>query len=123
MRAIGKYRRIYDVVARIPKGRVATYGQVAALAGMPRNARLVGHAVRSLPADGALSLPWHRVVNAKGQVSPRGNGLGYEEDLQAHLLRREGVRVATNTIALPMYRWQPRVSPGTAGKKARVRAA
>ena len=61
--------RIYEVVERIPHGRVATYGQVAALAGAPRHARQVGYALYDLPSG--QSLPWHRVINAKGEVSPR----------------------------------------------------
>jgi uncharacterized protein YeaO (DUF488 family)/alkylated DNA nucleotide flippase Atl1 len=97
-------RRIYAVVARIPKGRVATYGQVASLAGLPRRARLVGHALRTVPEG--MDLPWHRVVNAQGKISPRGDALGHE-DLQAALLRREGVRFAGSTIPLARYRWQP----------------
>jgi methylated-DNA-protein-cysteine methyltransferase-like protein len=100
-----KYRRIYDVVARIPKGRVATYGQVALLARLPRQARLVGYALHALPADGAV--PWHRVVNAKGEISLRANGRGHDE-LQAQLLRREGVRFVATAIPLSRYRWAPR---------------
>jgi methylated-DNA-protein-cysteine methyltransferase-like protein len=99
------YRRIYAVVSRIPKGRVATYGQVAVLAGLPRQPRLVGYALHVLPPSSRV--PWHRVVNAKGQISVRGNGLGHEE-LQAALLRREGVRLSAGAIALARYRWQPR---------------
>jgi methylated-DNA-protein-cysteine methyltransferase-like protein len=103
------YRRIYAVVARIPRGRVATYGQVAALARLPRQARLVGYALSALPAD--TRVPWHRVVNAKGQVSVRGDGLGHE-DLQAQLLRREGVRFTAGTIALTKFRWAPKPPRG-----------
>jgi methylated-DNA-protein-cysteine methyltransferase-like protein len=99
------YRRIYAVVARIPRGRVATYGQVAALAKLPRQARLVGYALAALPPDS--DVPWHRVVNAKGQVSPRGNGLGHEE-LQAQFLAREGVRFVAGAIPLARFRWAPR---------------
>ena len=106
------YRRIYAVVARIPRGRVATYGQVAALARLPRQARLVGYALSALPADSAL--PWHRVVNAKGQVSVRGNGLGHDE-LQAQLLRREGVKFTAGAISLPTFRWAPRPPRGARG--------
>jgi len=95
---------IYAVVSRIPKGRVATYGQVAALAGLPRRARLVGHALRVLP-DGS-PVPWHRVVNARGRISPRADLLGHE-DLQAQLLRREGVRFVAEAIPLGRYLWQP----------------
>src|SRR5262245_8556080 len=98
-------RRIYAVVSRIPKGRVATYGQVAALAGLPRQARFVGYALHALPTDS--DVPWHRVVNAAGKISLRADALRHDE-LQAHLLRREGVRFVNGTIPLARYRWQPR---------------
>jgi methylated-DNA-protein-cysteine methyltransferase-like protein len=101
----GTYARIYAVVKRIPRGRVATYGQVAALAGMPRQARLIGYALSALPAGSGV--PWHRVVNARGQVSVRGGALGFEE-VQAQLLTREGVRFADGTLALDRYQWRPR---------------
>ncbi len=104
-RATDTYRRLYAVVRRVPRGRVATYGQVAALAGMPRHARLVGYALNGLPTDS--DVPWHRVVNAKGQVSPRANALGHE-DLQAQLLRREGVRFVAGAIPLARHQWRPR---------------
>ena len=99
--------RICAVVARIPRGRVATYGQIALLAGLPGRARLVGHVLRVLPSGS--DLPWHRVVNAQGKISPRGDLLDHE-DLQAHLLEREGVRFAGGAISLERYRWQPRVT-------------
>jgi methylated-DNA-protein-cysteine methyltransferase-like protein len=95
-------RRIYAVVARIPKGTVATYGQVAELAGLPRAARLVGRALRLLPED--TRVPWHRVVNARGRISHRADALGHEE-LQARLLGREGVRIVGGTISFPRFRW------------------
>jgi len=101
------YARIYAVAKRIPRGRVATYGQLAALAGLPRHARLVGYALNVLPTDSGV--PWHRVVNAKGQVSPRSNALGHE-DLQERLLRREGVRMSKGAIPLARHQWQPRVA-------------
>jgi methylated-DNA-protein-cysteine methyltransferase-like protein len=104
-RATDTYRRLYAVVRRVPRGRVATYGQVAALAGLRRHARLVGYALNVLPADG--DVPWHRIVNAKGQVSPRANALGHEE-LQEQLLRREGVRFVDGAIPLARYQWRPR---------------
>ena len=104
-RTSNSYPRIYAVVSRIPKGRVATYGQVAALAGLPRQARLVGYAMHALPAGS--DVPWHRVVNAAGKISIRSNGLGHDE-LQAQLLRREGVRFIKDAIPLARYRWQPR---------------
>lgn len=96
-------RRIYATVSRIPKGRVATYGQVAEVAGLPRRARLVGRALRELDEDS--DVPWHRVVNAKGAISLRGDLLDHE-GLQEHLLRREGVDFDGRAIPLARYGWQ-----------------
>ena len=113
-RAASRYPKIYAVVSRIPKGRVATYGQVAALAGLPRQARLVGYALHTLPTDS--DVPWHRVVNAAGKISLRGDGLGHDE-LQAHLLRREGVRFVGGAIPLARFRWQPGGASAAAAKR------
>lgn len=96
---------IYAVVAQVPKGRVATYGQIAALAGMPRRARLVGHALSALAAGNRL--PWHRIVNAKGQISTRGDD-GTAALAQRRRLECEGIRFDVNgRLALARYRWQP----------------
>lgn len=99
------YRRIYQVVSRIPRGRVATYGQVASLARLPRQARLVGYALNAL--EPGSPLPWFRVVNAKGSISLRSNGLGHDE-LQAAMLAREGVRFVEGVIPLDRFQWRPR---------------
>lgn len=108
------HARIYAVVARIPRGRVATYGQVALYAGLPGRARQVGRALRELP-DGS-GLPWHRVINARGEVSPRG-GLGLEEGFQRHLLEREAVRFdARGRVDLDRFGWEPRARPGRGGR-------
>ena len=80
------YDRIYRVVRRIPHGRVATYGQVAALAGFPRHARQVGYALHALLAH--TRVPWHRVINAKGEVSRRSVP-GWEQE-QRFRLEGEG---------------------------------
>jgi methylated-DNA-protein-cysteine methyltransferase-like protein len=96
------YSRIYSVVARIPAGWVATYGQVARLAGLPGQARQVGYALSA--CDGAL--PWQRVVNAQGRVSQRRDGHG--DEVQRMLLESEGVRFdAGGRIPLERYLWQP----------------
>lgn len=98
--------RIYAVVARIPRGRVATYGQVARLAGMGGQARLVGYALSAL-AEGSR-IPWHRVVNAKGRISERGDG-GPMAVVQRLLLEKERVRFDGGAaIDLDVYRWRPR---------------
>lgn len=102
----GARARIYSVVARIPRGRVATYGQVARLAGLAGQARQVGYALAALP-DGSR-LPWHRVVNAKGEISLRIGG-GPESVLQRLRLQRERVRFdSRGRIRLEVYRWLPR---------------
>ena len=100
----GRWQRIYRVVRRIPEGCVATYGQVAALAGLPRQARQVGYALHALPAGGD-GVPWHRVVNARGEVSARSDS---EADLlQRALLESEGVVFdAGGRLSLPRYRWE-----------------
>ena len=116
-------RRIYATVSRIPKGRVATYGQVAEVAGLPRRARLVGRALRELDEDS--DVPWHRVVNAKGTISLRGDLLDHE-GLQEQLLRREGVDFDGRAIPLGRYGWHTArgANPAGAAKRgARSRAA
>lgn len=101
-----RWTRIYQVVRRIPAGRVATYGQVAELAGLPRHARQVGYALHALPEDSGV--PWQRVVNARGEVSARS--LPGFEQVQRQLLEDEGVAFdARGRLDLPRYRWQPRV--------------
>ena len=117
-KASSSYPKIYAVVSRIPKGRVATYGQIAILAGLPRQARLVGYSMHALPADS--DVPWHRVVNAAGRISMRSDGMGHDE-LQAQLLAREGIRFVGGAIPLRRYRWAPRVTSAegrSAGKAA-----
>lgn len=99
------HRRIQEVVRRIPRGRVATYGQIAELAGLPRQPRLVGYVLNALPPD--TRLPWHRVVNAKGLISPRSDGLGGDQ-IQAQLLAREGVHLDGGRLELDRCRWKPR---------------
>jgi len=111
------YQRIYAVVRRIPRGRVATYGQVAALAGLPRQPRLVGYAMHALP-NGTV-LPWHRVINAQGRVSPRA-GDGGSSLTQRVLLEREGVRFdASGRVSLARQGWKPRRGGRTITARAR----
>jgi methylated-DNA-protein-cysteine methyltransferase-like protein len=101
----GSYARIYAVVRRIPRGRVATYGQVAGLAGLAGHARQVGYALHALGAESRV--PWHRVINARGGVSPRA--LPGWERVQRQLLEDEGIRFDDGgRVALDRYRWRPR---------------
>ena len=99
------YERIYQVVRRIPRGRVATYGQVAQLAGLAGHARQVGYALHALPSG--TTVPWHRVVNAAGEISLRASpGV---ELTQRMLLEREGVRFdGRGRLSLARERWRPR---------------
>jgi len=114
----GVFARIAAVVSRIPRGRVATYGQVARLASLPGQARLVGYALSALPEGSRI--PWHRVVNAQGRISPRRGG-GPEDRIQRRLLERERVRFdGAGAIALARYRWTPRVARGV-GLPSRAR--
>ena len=102
------HQRIYAVVFRIPRGRVATYGQIARLAGLPGQARLVGYALSALPEGSRV--PWHRVVNARGQISLRRDGSPFAS-IQRHLLEKENVRFDTSgSIALSRFRWRPRTA-------------
>jgi methylated-DNA-protein-cysteine methyltransferase-like protein len=102
------HQRIHDVVSRIPRGRVATYGQVARIAGIPRQARLVGYALHALPAG--TRIPWQRVVNAQGGISTPGG----RDSAQRRLLEREGVRFdSRGRIPLDSFQWQPRRSDVT----------
>ena len=99
------YARIYAVVKKIPRGRVATYGQIAALAGMPRHARQVGYALHTLADDSGV--PWQRVINAQGEISPRT----WSENhlLQRILLEDEGVEFnAQGRVSLSRFGWKPK---------------
>lgn len=102
--SLQKSDAILAVVQAIPVGRVATYGQIADLAGLPGRARLVGKVLSRLPSDSGV--PWHRVVNAGGRISPRGDGMSMTE--QNFLLQAEGVFInERGRIRLSEYCWVP----------------
>jgi len=107
-RGEGLRERIYRVVNRIPRGRVATYGQVATLAGARGHARQVGYALHDLPDD--ADVPWHRVINASGGISARSaSGFGAEQRLR---LEAEGVEFNDrDRVDLSRYRWRARPAP------------
>ncbi len=114
------HARIYDVVRRIPRGRVASYGQIARLAGLPGHARQVGYALAAL--RGESDVPWQRVLNARGEVSPRRVPGG--EDVQRLLLEREGVVFdALGRVPLARYGWQPGARTPARPSAAALRAA
>jgi methylated-DNA-protein-cysteine methyltransferase related protein len=91
---------VFRMVRRIPRGQVATYGQIAVILGWPRAARAVGYAMRHCPPG----VPWHRVVNASGGISVRANVSGMLT--QRLLLEQEGVRTRRGRISLDRYRWR-----------------
>lgn len=91
--------RIWQVVADIPRGTVASYGQVAELAGLPGGARRVGRCLSRLPAE--TRLPWHRVVNAAGGISLPGAA----GQRQRERLIDEGVAFEGDRVALDRFRW------------------
>ncbi|HSM83090.1 MAG TPA: MGMT family protein [Nodosilinea sp.] len=100
------YERIYAIVRQIPRGQVATYGQVAELAGLVGKPRLVGYALYRVTLD-TDDIPWQRVINAKGEVSqsPLRNGTDY---LQRAILEDEGIAFDhRGRIDLNQYRWRP----------------
>lgn len=115
------YERIWSVVRRIPRGKVATYGQVAELADMEGHARQVGYAMHALPSESNLqsNVPWHRVINSRGEVSPRTSGDSHE--LQRMLLEAEGVVFdMRGRCDLKKYRWVTRRdSPSPARSSSR----
>jgi methylated-DNA-protein-cysteine methyltransferase related protein len=106
-------RLVWRLVRQIPRGRVATYGQIAALLGRPRAARVVGWAMHVCPGD----VPWHRVVNASGGISRRARMEGMLT--QRMLLLREGVAFRNGRVPLSRHRWaRPPVVSGPARRRA-----
>lgn len=95
------YEKIYDIVRQIPYGQVATYGQIAHLVG-GISAQMVGFALAALPKG--TDVPWQRVINARGRISP--HGFGYGSAMQEALLREEGVEFRLDgSIDLNRYGW------------------
>ncbi len=100
------YDRIYTIVCQIPVGKVATYGQIADLTGLHGKARLVGYALFQVAPD-SQAIPWHRVINAKGEISHSSLRKG-SDYLQKHLLEAEGIKFdEKGKVNLLQDRWQP----------------
>tara|TARA_B100001063_G_C16294290_1_gene325314 strand:+ start:107 stop:418 length:312 start_codon:yes stop_codon:yes gene_type:complete len=96
-------QRILTIVKEIPKGCVATYGQVAKLAGLPGYARVVGQALNKLPSD--TQLPWHRVISASGRMSLSEDSDSFLE--QKEKLLSDGITIQETRIDLKEYQWHP----------------
>ena len=102
MPANASHMAIWKIVGTIPKGRVASYGQVARLAGLPRHARMVGAVLGLAPAS--KKLPWYRVINAQGRIALPPNSPGFRE--QRKRLRDEGVMVVKGRVDMKKYGWK-----------------
>ncbi len=103
MDRVRRQQRIRETVREIPAGRVASYGQVADVAGLPRAARQVGQALRNL--SDATDVPWHRVLRSTGAIAFARGSPAYRE--QRRRLEREGVIVLHGKVDMQTYRWQP----------------
>ena len=102
---INTYQRIYTIIRRIPEGKVATYGQIARLAGLAGHARQVGYALHALPHG--HDVPWHRVINSKGEISKRADPV-YEQ-IQREFLEDEGIVFDEKArVSLTRFQWHTR---------------
>ncbi|KAM4060946.1 6-O-methylguanine DNA methyltransferase, DNA binding domain-containing protein [Hirsutella rhossiliensis] len=116
------FHAVYAAVQEIPYGKVSSYGHIAMLVGTPRRPRQVGLCMKHLPSDPAVrfnsqNVPWQRVINSKGIISPRSQPSGAQN--QAAALREEGVDVATSALGelivdLARHGWFPRLLPSEA---------
>lgn len=98
------HRQILEVIVLIPYGKVASYGQIARLAGLPKHARLVGYVLKHL--DKESQIPWYRVINSQGRIRVTHideNG----ENIQQDLLEAEGVYLLNGKVSLKKFGWQP----------------
>lgn len=97
------YQRIFNTVLAVPAGKVASYGQIADLAGLPGRARLVGRALGYAPQE--LDVPWYRILRASGQLA--FEAASKQAIQQSRLLHAEGVLVKNNRVNLKQFGWQP----------------
>jgi len=95
------YKIIWDIVREIPKGRVATYGEIARVSGLLNQARLIGYALHNLPPKSKI--PWHRVINSQGKISFPKNTSVYRQ--QRRLLEKEGIVFTKDKVDLGKYGW------------------
>ena len=100
-----RLQRIYETIRDIPRGSVASYGQIAEIAGIPRGARQVGWALRHAPRD--RELPWHRVITSSGRIAFEAGSAQFEK--QKKLLLQEDVAVIAGRVDMHRYRWEPQL--------------
>ncbi|MDX1754708.1 MAG: MGMT family protein [Marinobacter sp.] len=101
--APSREQRIWQVVSAIPPGKVVSYGQVAEMAGLGRQARFVGRALGRLPAG--HNLPWFRVIRSNGQIAFPQDSEAFRR--QVALLAREGIEVVNGRVSMARFRWNP----------------
>jgi methylated-DNA-protein-cysteine methyltransferase-like protein len=101
--SLQRIERIWATVRDIPEGSVASYGQIAEIAGIPRGARQVGYALRRLPSNSGV--PWHRVIRTSGRIAFEKGSPAYNR--QAKRLMMEDVVILEGRIDMHKYRWQP----------------
>ena len=94
-------QNIWQTVQKIPRGKVATYGDIAKRGGLPNQARLVGYALHNLPLG--IEIPWHRVINAQGKISFPASSENYKR--QKMLLEKEGIKFFKEKIDLKKFGW------------------
>lgn len=101
------YQKVKNITKNIPRGRVASYGQIAAMISTPKAARVVGWALHTLDAE--LDIPWQRVINSRGYIST--TCLTHTADIQKQILVKEGVKVIKRDglwwVDLKKYQWKP----------------
>lgn len=113
----GFFKRVYRIVRNIPRGKVATYGQIARLAGSPHAARIVGWSMSSSSTQDRV--PWHRVVGAGGHLII-AKSLEYQE-IQRQLLQNEGVQFRGSRVAMREFQWSKGLDKSARRKKAKRR--
>ncbi|WP_016757586.1 MULTISPECIES: MGMT family protein [Leptospira] len=110
------FKEVYSLIKKVPKGKVTSYGRIAALLGKPRAARAVGYALNALPKGQEQKVPWQRVINSQGKISFRGDTS--RSILQKKMLEDEGVKFdSTETIDLKVFGWPDTIPEKFAHKK------
>ncbi|WP_061218778.1 MGMT family protein [Leptospira weilii] len=113
---ISFFKEVYALIKKVPKGKVTSYGRIAALLGKPRAARAVGYALNALSKGQEQKVPWQRVINSQGKISFRGDT--GRSILQKKMLEDEGIKFGSaETIDLKVFGWPDTISGKPAHKK------
>lgn len=113
------FKEVYALVKKVPKGKVTSYGRIAALLGKPRAARAVGYALNALSKGQEQKIPWQRVINSQGKISFRGDT--GRSILQKKMLEDEGIKFdSTESIDLKVFGWPDTISNKPVRKKRKT---